>query len=163
MSPSEDRSDLQGVEVTITDEQSSISIDGDDVISLVDHVLRDAGTVGRVGILFVDDETISGLHLRFLGVDGPTDVITFPMEDSGSPSPTPLAANAIDGEIVISTETALRQAPLYERDPREETLLYVVHGLLHLLGEDDREEAGARRMALRQGRLLDSWIASRGP
>lgn len=163
MSSSEDRSDLSGVEVTITDEQSRISIDGDDVVSLVEHVLADASTVGRVGILFVDDDAISDFHQRFLGIDGPTDVITFPMEEAPSDRSTPPSPGAIEGEIVISTETALRQAPLYERDPREETLLYVVHGLLHLLGEDDRQEAGARRMALRQGRLLDSWIASRGP
>ena len=147
------------VEVSVTDEQSAVSIDGDDVVSLVRFVLADARSGGRVGVLFVDDPTIAELNQRFLGISGPTDVITFPLEEAtGTASPGD-PGRAIDGEIVVSTETAVRQAPLYDLETLEETLVYVVHGLLHLLGEDDLQEAAAGRMASRQRQLLQRWMA----
>ncbi|MFQ5655130.1 MAG: rRNA maturation RNase YbeY, partial [Planctomycetota bacterium] len=66
------------------------------------------------------------------------------------------------GEIVVSAETALRQAPEQGCDPVRETFLYVVHGVLHLLGYDDRTPETARRMAERQEEILESWMRISG-
>lgn len=141
-------------EISVVDRQSRIPIDPDAVRSLVQSVLAAEGVEASVEVAFVDDETIADLHLRFLDIPGPTDVITFPLEDDDEVHGGPREL----GEVVVSTDTALRQGPEYGVDPLEEALLYVVHGVLHLLGHDDREEADAAHMAERQRALLDRWL-----
>jgi len=83
----------------------------------------------EVNIFFISDRKMSELHRRFLGIDGPTDVITFQ-----------------HGEIFISVETAWRQARKHRTSLEYELRLYLVHGLLHLHGFDDHASAGFRRM-----------------
>ena len=78
-----------------------------------------------------------------------TDVITFPLEER--------AAGLLDGEIVVSTDTALKQAAAHHSGPLREVHLYVVHGLLHLLGHDDLERHEADRMNRLQEAHLSSW------
>ena len=99
--------------------------------------------VGRpdsvLSILLTDDRRMARLHERWMGEEGPTDVMSFPMEEAG-----------ILGDIVISAETAARRRP---RDPAAEVLRYLVHGLLHLTGHDHRGKAQRLRME-RQARLL---------
>jgi probable rRNA maturation factor len=97
-----------------------------------------AALPGRdVVVALVDDETIAGLHRRFLGMSGPTDVLSFP-----------------EGEIVVSAETAARQAEARGVRPLHELLLYVVHGALHLKGYDDRGAAPRARMRAAERRIL---------
>lgn len=91
----------------------------------------------EVEVTFVSDATIARVHREFMDIPGPTDVITFD-----------------HGEIIISTETASGNAPLYERSFLEELALYIVHGLLHLNGYGDGVPAQARRMAAVQEKLL---------
>ena len=74
----------------------------------------------EVEVSFVDDDTIADLHLKYMQIPGPTDVITFG-----------------HGEIHISVETARSQAREYANDFERELMLYIVHGLLHLAGYDD--------------------------
>ncbi|MGA1203861.1 MAG: rRNA maturation RNase YbeY [Planctomycetota bacterium] len=138
--------------VEVSDRQELLGIDPTAVDSLVRFVLREEEASGTVEVVFVDDAEIADLHLRFLAVEGPTDVITFPLPaDEAEPGSTLL------GEIVVSTETAIRQAPEYGNEPLQEALLYVVHGVLHLLGYDDHDEDEAERMAERQQLLLGAW------
>jgi probable rRNA maturation factor len=85
----------------------------------------------------------------------PTDVITFPLE--------PVVDGILDGEIVVSTETALREAPRHQTGAGDEVRLYIVHGLLHLLGHDDQDEPGEKSMNRLQQALLDRWKAISGP
>lgn len=144
--------------VGVTDQQQRIEISVARVRSLVGFVLAAEKRDGRVEITFVDDARIAEIHERFLGVAGPTDVITFPIDDagdevSGDDLPLPLL-----GEIVVSTETAERQAPDFDNTPLHEVFLYVVHGLLHLLGYDDRSRAARDRMTRRQLELLEAWL-----
>ncbi len=90
-----------------------------------------------VSVVVVSDKSIADLHWKFMSVRGPTDVITFQ-----------------HGEIVISAETARRQARQFGTDLMHELQLYLVHGLLHLRGFDDRTPRDAKRMAKRQERIL---------
>jgi len=91
----------------------------------------------EVIIVLVSDRRIAELHRKFMQVAGPTDVLTFQ-----------------HGEIVISVETAERHAGRFGTSAEEEIKLYVVHGLLHLLGFDDKTPAQARTMASTQTRIL---------
>jgi probable rRNA maturation factor len=92
-----------------------------------------------ISVAVVDDATISKLNAQFLGHRGPTDVISFVLEQGDG---------RFDGEVVASAETALRTAPQFGWSAGEELLLYVIHGALHLAGYDDatpRDRATMRR------------------
>ena len=91
----------------------------------------------QVSIALVSDRRIADLHQRFLNQRGPTDVITFQ-----------------HGEIVISAETARRQARAFRTSLEHELGLYIVHGLLHLRGFDDKTAAGAAEMKRVQEKLV---------
>lgn len=99
-----------------------------------DKILR-----AEISVAIVDDLTIHQLNRQFLEHDYPTDVITFPLE---SPEENGLLA----GEIIVSWDTAKRNAIELGLSPEGELLLYVVHGTLHLLGFDDHEEEDAEAM-----------------
>ena len=93
--------------------------------------------VPEIHVMLVSDRRMAALHRRFLNQSGPTDVITFE-----------------HGEIFISTETARRQARQFGNSLTRELQLYVVHGLLHLHGFDDRSEHERRRMKATQEKIL---------
>ncbi len=92
-----------------------------------------------ISVALVNDETIREVNARFLGHDWATDAIAFSYGDDPSP-------DGLRGEVVVSGETAAREAQARGLDPRHELLLYVVHGTLHLLGWDD--DTDERRSAM---------------
>jgi probable rRNA maturation factor len=100
----------------------------------------------EVRVSIVSDATMATLNERFLGHDGPTDCITFDLSDSDDAT--------IDGEIVVSADTALRQAAIREHDPKHEIALYAIHGTLHLLGFDDKSPESAAEMHAIEDKLL---------
>ena len=97
----------------------------------------------EVEINLVDDEAIRRVHRDFMGLDGATDVITFH-----------------HGEVVISLDTAARQAVEHSCPFDREVFLYVVHGLLHLNGHTDHDDAGRAAMDALQLRIVgEVWSA----
>jgi probable rRNA maturation factor len=96
-------------------------------------------TLSKINLILVSDRRIAQLHRRFMDEAGPTDVITFQ-----------------HGEIVISAETAKRQARRFRTSVGHELRLYIVHGLLHLRGFDDKTAAGAAEMKQVQEKLIAS-------
>jgi probable rRNA maturation factor len=90
---------------------------------------------------------------QFLGHAGATDVLAFPRPATGLP-PDPDAGGILAGELAVCPAVAETAAARYGTTPAEELLLYLVHGLLHLAGEDDHTPAGKRRMRRREQRLL---------
>ena len=91
----------------------------------------------EISVVLVSDKRIADLHRRFLNQNGTTDVITFQ-----------------HGEIFISPETAKRQARQFGTSLGHEIRLYLVHGLLHLCGFEDKTPAGAAAMKRVQERLV---------
>ena len=114
------------------------------------HLVRIAAIAGVKGgelsVTVVDDSTMADLHERYKQVPGTTDVLTFDLRDS---TDAPL-----EGDVVICLDEAIRQASRRGHSVRLEALLYAVHGLLHLLGEDDASEQHAARMHRREDELL---------
>jgi probable rRNA maturation factor len=92
-----------------------------------------------VSLALVGDRRMSDLHERFLGIRGPTDVLTFPIDQDD-------AGRVTSGEVVVCVPEAKRQADARKIPQRLELLLYSVHGMLHLLGYDDRTDRGFRLM-----------------
>ena len=99
-------------------------------------------------MLLVDDRRIARLHADWLGVAGPTDVITFASAAAGPPD------GVLRGDIVASAETARRVARAVGWQPRQELAYYVIHGILHLAGYDDMTAADRRAMRARERVLL---------
>ena len=146
--------------VAVTDHQTLLTVALEDVVSVATFALKAQGCGATVEIALVDNRTIADLHQRFLGKPGATDVITFPLAEE-SPC-VPEGPPKVLGEIVVSTECAIQQAPSFSKDPVEEVLLYVVHGVLHLLGYDDREPETRTAIEGRQRQILASWLQQQG-
>ena len=100
----------------------------------------------EVEVSIVTDEVIADVHDRFMGIRGPTDVMTFE-----------------HGEIVISAQTAAGYAARYGQTLDHELALYIVHGLLHLNGYEDTTSRDAARMGRLQRRLLKACLAEVSP
>jgi len=143
--------------IEVVDRQSHHPVDPAELELLARRVLVGARIAPSVNLVLVDDVTIHELNRRFLGHDWPTDVLTFPFEADPGISDDP------GGEVVVSVETAVREAERRGVDPRAEVALYVVHGLLHLLGFDDGTEGEAEAMHREALQLLrDFGIDPRG-
>src|ERR1700679_113518 len=96
----------------------------------------------EVSLAFVDNTTIHRLNKQYLDHDEPTDVLTFPYS----------AANAkkLEGELILGAEVAKEQAEERGHDVQAELALYVIHGLLHLCGFDDKSAKAEKRMRERE-------------
>lgn len=98
-----------------------------------------ADRIGRpaaLSFLVVDDRRMQAINREQLGHDYPTDVITFPLEEEP----------VLMGDVVVSAETARREAARRGHPPYHELMLYAVHGVMHLLGYDDHSPEDRRRM-----------------
>ncbi len=99
----------------------------------------------EINVIFVSDARIAAIHRQYMSVEGPTDVITFG-----------------HGEIVISVETAERQAKTFASSFEHELRLYCVHGLLHLAGFDDLTDDDFRKMARLQEAVVSASASVSG-
>ena len=112
-----------------------------------ERLLDGVGCSDRIlSILITDDRQMEWLHLQWMGLEGPTDVMSFPMDPGADPGPAP----CVLGDIVISAETAARRKPL---DPQAEVTRCLIHGLLHLVGHDHRLNSQRLRMNRQAQRL----------
>jgi len=165
------------VEVFAADEQSEVDVDTLRWVRLARDVLDAEGVGGDVemSMLFVDEPAMAELNRRFLGGEGPTDVLAFPIDedvieagrspDSGGPGPGTLAQEASEvpivlGDVVLCPSVAQRQAPEHAGTYHDEMALLVVHGILHLLGMDHADDKGAEAMERRERELLERFHTS---
>ncbi len=113
--------------------------------------LRRHGVVrGRISVALVGNAEMARLNRDYLGHNGPTDVLSFDLRDEAREK------NAIEGEIVMSVDMAVKQARVRGHAVEAEIALYAVHGTLHLLGYDDRRKADAARMHDIEDEILSS-------
>lgn len=99
--------------------------------------------------MLCDDAQIHDLNLSWRGYDKPTDVLSWPQETEVRPGEPDVL-----GDVVVSLDTAQRQAQARQWSLWEEVALLLVHGTLHLLGEEDETEAGAERMRVQERRFI---------
>ena len=132
--------------VFVSDRQRSLRIDARRLARELAEVLRRVEYPGDLSLSLVDDREMRELHARFSNDDTPTDVLAFPLDGPRPAGPA--------GEVVVSVETALREARTRGLRPRGEVLLYAVHGILHLTGEDDHDPVRKKRMDRRTLHLL---------
>ena len=100
-------------------------------------------------------------HRRFMDLPGPTDVLSFPMDELRTPEPGQEPPRGMLGDIVICPQFTSAQAPENGREPDEELEYLLIHGLLHLLGHDHAEPAERAVMFGLNDRLVADWRRSR--
>lgn len=132
-----------------------------EVEELAAHVLEAMGVnpAAEVGIRFVDEQAMSELHVRWMDLPGPTDVMSFPMDEL-EPGDD---AEGVLGDIVICPSVAAEQAAAAGHSLSDEVLLLATHGLLHLMGYDHAEPEEKEEMFGLQRHLLLTWFAQREP
>jgi probable rRNA maturation factor len=119
-------------------------IEDDELIGLARDTLRGEGIQrAELSVSFVDEDEMADLHVRFMGEEGPTDVLSFPLDDVDEDGVRLL------GDVVIAPAVAARNHP---DDPEAELRLLLVHGILHVLGYDHEQEAERAEMWARQER-----------
>jgi probable rRNA maturation factor len=142
--------------IEITDLQDHVRLDRKQILQIIRRVIKEEGRSAKsLSIVLTDNRHMRDLNREYLGHDSLTDVISFPLEDLDWP--TGQASGGINGEIIASAELAFQQAQSTNTDPRAELMLYLVHGLLHLMGYDDRKPDQARRMHAREDALLEEF------
>ena len=115
----------------ILDEQDALVVDLEKVRTVCEQILADGGIrSGKINVVLVDSDTIQQFNRDFLQHDYPTDAISFPLEDRRS-------EGYLEGEVLACTEIAKDRAAEFGWTAEEELLLYIVHGMLHLVGFDD--------------------------
>lgn len=161
-------------QVFAADEQSDRPVELGRWVSLAEKVLvdRGIGDNAELSLMFVDTAAIAALNERFLGRKGPTDVLSFPIEDEligpghvpdpelGGPGRAPLEAEDMPllvGDVVICPEVAFRQCASHAGTYDDEIALLLVHGILHLLGMDHAEEDEAAAMEALERQLLAAY------
>jgi probable rRNA maturation factor len=126
-----------GISVLVSNRQD-LPVDVDALSALAERTLAAEGEGDtELSLSFVTAEEMAGLHVRYMGEPGPTDVLSFPLGEDG-----------LLGDVVVCPEVAARS----NRDLAEEMRLLVVHGVLHLLGHDHQEEEERAAMWERQER-----------
>ena len=107
---------------------------------------------GVISVLVTGDEEIRKLNKTYLNADRPTDVLAFSMMEGEEVRSG--GEGRILGDVVISVDTAVRQAQEYGNTLHEEIALLIVHGVLHLLGYDDQDEEGSAVMRRKEAEAL---------
>jgi probable rRNA maturation factor len=141
----------------VTETEAPPGVSSDELETLASFVLSSEKATGswEITTALVDDARLQSLHRDFMGIDTPTDIMTFPAE-------TP-AGETQGGELAISVDHAMTQAVAWGLSPGEEIAFLVVHGLLHLCGWRDDTDEQREKMLERQHDLIDRWQQRAAP
>ena len=133
--------------ISIASPQEHVPLDRGRLREIARTVLEGEGVKEmEISLAFVDNPTIHTLNKRYLDHDEPTDVLSFPLSEPN--------AKKLAGELVIGVEVALAQAAERGHEVQAELALYVIHGLLHLCGYDDKSDHAASSMRERERHYL---------
>lgn len=142
--------------VNIIDQQTDLKIPVDQVKKLVQQVIQEEGQqCDEVNLYFVDTPTICQLHEQFFNDPSPTDCISFPIDEEQGEE----VHSRLLGEIFVCPATAITYAAEHQENPYKETTLYIVHGLLHLMGYDDLEDEDISLMRQAEERHMQNLQA----
>ncbi|MCH9640772.1 MAG: rRNA maturation RNase YbeY [Actinomycetia bacterium] len=143
--------------------ESGIDVSELELISVAQFVIgkMNVNPAAELSMVLLDTAAMADLHMRWMDLPGPTDVMSFPMDelepggrpDAQEPGPSML------GDIVLCPEFAAKQAAEAGHPLGQELALLTVHGVLHLLGFDHAEPDEEKEMFALQRELLEEWVA----
>lgn len=144
--------------------ESGRPVDEQSLLDLARHVLdrMRVHPLAELSVLLVDTEAMERLHVQWMDEPGPTDVLSFPMDELRPGREGARGEEGLLGDVVICPDVAARQARTAGHPVEDELQLLCTHGILHLLGYDHAEPADEREMFALQRQLLESWHPSAG-
>ena len=137
---------------TIYNKQKDIALSLSNIKLMIPFLLRTLNiSTDEVILHFISKAAIGKLHDTFFSDPSPTDCISFPIDP---PTTTPTSKQTILGEVFVCPKVALEYALEKKLDPHQETKLYIIHGILHLLGYDDLDSTSRRKMRQMEQKCL---------
>ncbi len=135
--------------------------DTSDLVGLCCFLLATLGMsdVAELSVTLVDESAMAALHVEWMGEPGPTDVLSFPMDEIREPAPGASPVGGTLGDVVLCPQVAQRQAVVAGHTTEHEMRVLLTHGVLHLLGYDHAEPDDERVMFARQIQLVDEYAA----
>lgn len=143
--------------------ETEVEVDEAEFAALARYVL-DALRVhpqSELSVLFVETDVMTELHVRWMDEPGPTDVLSFPMDELRPGRDGEQSGPGQLGDVVLCPEVAAQQARTAGHSTTEEMLLLTTHGILHLLGYDHAEPEEEKEMFALQRKLLLTFLAGR--
>ncbi len=139
----------EAFEVLLSNGQSQHAVDEEQLIAAARAVLQNSEfSSAMISLAVVDDSTMQELNRQFLNHDWPTDVLSFALQNDGS---------HLEGEVIISADTAVAAASELGCTAAAEQLLYVIHGMLHLVGYRDKTPTESQRMRRAEAKFLGQF------
>ena len=143
--------------------ESGVDVSETELISVAKFVIgkMDVNPAAELSMVLLDTSAMADLHMRWMDLPGPTDVMSFPMDElePGGRPDAPEPGPAMLGDIVLCPEFVSVQAATSGHTLGHELALLTIHGILHLLGYDHAEPDEAKEMFALQYRLLEEWVA----
>jgi probable rRNA maturation factor len=115
----------------------------------------------ELSVLLVDEDTMGAYHEKYMGEPGPTDVLSFPMDELRPPEDEDEPPVGLLGDIVLCPAVTDRQAREHGRSASAEAEYLLVHGILHLLGYDHADDAERTEMFGLKDKILAAWAGQR--
>ncbi|MBO0829288.1 MAG: rRNA maturation RNase YbeY [Streptosporangiales bacterium] len=139
--------------------ESGVEVDEPALVELSRHVLdrMRVNPLAELSLLLVDVATMTRLHVQWMDEPGPTDVLSFSMDELRPGRAAGEAPIELLGDVVLCPEVAAKQAVSAGHSSEDELQLLCTHGILHLLGYDHAEPDEEKEMFALQRRLLESW------
>ena len=143
--------------------ETTDEVDLETMRALAEHVMTEMKVHpdAELAVLFVDEDAMEKLHIEWMDEPGPTDVLSFPMDELRPGNDDKPSDPGVLGDVVICPSVAARQAVTAKHSTDDEIRWLLSHGILHLLGFDHAEPEEERLMFALQRQLVDSFAAGR--
>jgi len=143
------------MEILIKNQQKIIKINQRKTKGIIKKVLQHlkVNEKSEISVLFTDDKFIRSLNTKYRGIDKPTDVLSFSLQEGDVKSPE-VESDKLLGDIIISAETAKMQADSLNHSMERELTVLLIHGLLHLTGYDHEEDKDYNIMRKKESEIL---------
>lgn len=143
--------------------ESGVEADTSGLVAIARFVLDELRIhpLAELSILLVDEQTMAAYHVKHMGEEGPTDVLSFEMDELRPPSDDDDPPEGVLGDVVLCPAVTARQAAEHGRTPNQEAEYLLVHGILHLLGFDHAEPEDHAEMFGLHDRLMAAWDTER--
>ena len=142
--------------------ESTIEVDEARVLRLAMFAFNELHLHAKteLAIQFVDEDAMEVLHIQWMDEPGPTDVLSFPLDELRPGAEGEVTPPGLLGDIVVCPQVAIKQAEAAGHEPINEILLLTTHGILHLLGFDHAEPEDEKEMFGLQKAILDKFYAN---
>jgi probable rRNA maturation factor len=143
--------------------ESGVDVDEAEIVALARHVLAQMRVhpQAELSVVLVDETAMEQLHVQWMDEPGPTDVLSFPMDELRPGTDDEDSPAGLLGDVVLCPQVAASQARQAGHSTAEELLLLTAHGILHLLGYDHAEPDEEKEMFGLQRKLLLTFLATR--